>query len=106
VGSDLAGQHRRRVSWQLNLTVGRPADNNATTFRSPVFLADRPSTIVCSVRESSVQVSCNGQPVVNWSGNVQELDLDRRFWTGIPPDKLFIGTWLTTFRIRKLELVP
>ena len=90
----------------LNTVNGRTADNNVTTFRSPIFASGRPSTIVCAVRESSVQVSCNGQPVIAWSGDVQQLALDRRFWTNIPADRLFVGTWTTTFRISKLELVP
>jgi len=90
----------------LNTVSGRTADDNATTFRSPVFLPGKPGTIVCTVRRSSVQVSCNGQPVMDWSGDPGQLDLDRRFWTDIPADKLFLGAWSATFRISKLELVP
>lgn len=90
----------------LNTVNGLTADNNATTFRSPVFLPGRPGTIVCTVRRSSVQVSCNGQPVMDWSGDPGELDLDRRFWTEIPANRLFLGAWSASFRISKLELVP
>ena len=90
----------------LNTVNGRTADNNATTFRSPVFRPGKPGTIVCTVRRSSVQVSCNGQPVMDWSGDPRQLDLDRRFWTNVPADKLFLGAWSATFRISELELVP
>jgi hypothetical protein len=90
----------------LNTIDGRTADNNETTFHSPVFTAGAPTTIVCLVRESSVQVLCNGDSVVNWTGDPRQLDLDRRFWTRLPEDRLFLGTWLTTFRITKLELAP
>ena len=90
----------------LNMVNGRTADNNETTFTSAVFTPGTPSTIVCTVRKASVQVTCNGQQVVNWSGDPQQLSLDARFWTDIPAGKLFVGAWQTNFRISKLELVP
>jgi len=90
----------------LNTIEGRTASDNVTTFRSPVFLPGKPSTIVCTVRLAGVQVSCNGQVVMNWTGNPDQLDLDRRFWTNLPRDKLFLGTWSSSFRISKLELMP
>jgi hypothetical protein len=90
----------------LNTVDGRTADDNTTTFRSPVFPPGKPGTIVCSVDRSSVQVSCNGQPVMEWSGDPGQLDLDRRFWTDIPAGQLFLGAWSGTFRVSKMELAP
>jgi hypothetical protein len=90
----------------LNTVGGRTADSNATTFKSPVFPPGKPGTIVCSVRRSGVRVSCNGRPVMDWSGDPEQLDLDRRFWTDIPAGQLFLGAWSGTFRVSKMELAP
>lgn len=90
----------------LNTVGGRTADDNPTTFRSPVFPPGEPGTIVCSVRRSAVRVSCNGRHVMDWSGDPGQLDLDRRFWTDIPAGQLFLGTWSGTFRVSKMELAP
>lgn len=89
----------------LNTVDGRTADNNDTTYRSPVFVAGSPCTIVCSVRDSHIQVACDGRTVIDWRGNAHRLALDRRFWSDLPSDKLFLGTWHSSYRISKLELV-
>jgi dienelactone hydrolase len=90
----------------LNTVDGRTADNNATTYSSPIFAPGRATTIVCDVRATSVRATCDGRTVVNWEGDARRLDLDRRFWTGIPQDRLFLGTWNTRVRITKIELKP
>ncbi len=89
----------------LNTVDGRTADNNDTTYRSPVFVAGSPCTIVCSVRDSHIQVTCDGRTIIDWRGNAHRLALDRRFWFDLPSDKLFLGTWQSSYRISKLELV-
>lgn len=88
----------------LHLLDNGPAANNETTFRSPVFAAGKPSTIVCTVRESSVQVSCNGQQVLDWSGQPERLSMEGGFWSNLPPDKLFLGSWGSKFQFSRIEL--
>jgi hypothetical protein len=90
----------------ISMIGGRTGDNNETTVQRPIFRPGAPSTIVCTVRRTSVQVTCDGQPLLNWAGDPRQLSLDTRFWTGIPADKLFLGTWNTSFRISKLDIAP
>jgi len=90
----------------LNLVDGRSADNNSTTKIASVFLPGTPTTIVCTVRKSAVQVTASGRPLIDWSGDPSRLSLDQRFWSGGAPAKLFLGTWESSWQISKLEVVP
>jgi hypothetical protein len=65
----------------------------------------RPTVVVCTVRKSSVRVSCEGVTVVNWSGDVGRLA--NRAETAVPdPAKPFLATGEGVFRITRLELAP
>jgi hypothetical protein len=90
----------------LNLVDGKTADDNETTNIAAVFDAGRPTTIVCIVRKTAVQITSNGQPLIQWSGDPARLSLDQRFWPHSAPGKLFLASWESSYRISKLELVP
>jgi hypothetical protein len=90
----------------LNLVDGKTANSNETTKIASVFTAGSPTTIVCTIRKSSVEVTTNGQSLFQWSGDPGRLSLDERFWSGAAPGRLFLGSWETSYRISRLELVP
>ena len=89
----------------LNLVDGKTGNQNETTRIASIFSPNVRVTIVCTVRRGSVEVTCSGSPLIQWSGDPQRLSLDERFWSGGAPDKLFLGVWDTGFRLSKLELV-
>ena len=74
----------------LNTLSGRTANRNQTTRRGPIFRAGAPTMIVCTVRGASIHVSCDGKEVINWSGSPEQLSLDRRFWSKVPPERLAV----------------
>lgn len=90
----------------LSLLDGRTGDNNDTTNSTQVFQPGRAVNIVCTVRKNSVDVQCDGRSMIQWSGDPLRLSVDSRFWSGIPGNKLFLASWMSGFRISKLELSP
>lgn len=90
----------------LSTVDRRKPGSNATTFRSTVFRPGKPTTIVCTVRKSSLEVTCNGETVLQWEGDPERIDVDQTFGSNLPADRLFLGSWATCYRISKLELVP
>lgn len=110
------GSHRTMVvleGWQekvsgLNLVAGTWAYDNPTTNRKPVFNAGSPTTVVCTVQESAVNVVCDGQTIINWAGSASDLSLDLRYWSDAPPGRLAVTVYdpQTRFRITKMLLEP
>jgi hypothetical protein len=78
----------------------------AETARPGKALADQhPTRIVCTVRKNSVRVSCNGNTVINWSGDVTRLS--NKPETAVPDlGKLFVATFEGVFRVSQLALEP
>jgi|GEM_PF-5202667 len=89
----------------LNRLDGRTADINEATFRGKLLHPGRTNTIVCTVGPNSVQVTCNGQQAINWTGNPQRLSRDHR-WTPGRDDHLQLGCWATRWKISRMELTP
>jgi serine/threonine protein kinase len=94
--------HKRQVSG-LELVDGRESDANATT-KPGRFLHDgQPNTIVCTVRNNEIRVTCNDTLITDWNDDVNRLSVHENF--RMPnSDWLFIGCGLAAFRITKLEL--
>ncbi len=86
----------------LQLVNMRMVPINETKF-GPVLVAGRPNEIVCKVTPGRIEITCNGKPFVNWSGDFNRLQAGPD-WE--PPNKrqLFLGTNLTSYRISRLEL--
>lgn len=89
----------------LNRLDGRTADINEATFRGKLLPSGRTNTIVCKVGPNSVQVTCNGQQAIHWTGNPQRLSRDHR-WRPGRDDHLQIGCWATKWQITRMELTP
>jgi len=91
----------------LSLVGGASADRNETRRQGRVFREGKPCTIVCSVRRSGVRVTCDGETIIDWTGDPERLSLDRRYWLNVPQNRLAVATWAgVVFRISKLELDP
>ncbi len=91
----------------LSLVDGVSVDRNETRRQGIVFREGEPCTIVCTVRRSGVQVTCDGETIIDWKGDPEQLSLDKRYWSGVPQNRLAVATWAgVVFRISKLEIEP
>jgi hypothetical protein len=94
--------------WNIPATAisplnGRTGDNNPSTHRGKVLQKGQ-NTIVLTVQDGQVKVSCNGRPVIEWKGPATALGLDLRFWKPCPAGHAFLGSWQTSFRISSLDV--
>lgn len=86
----------------IQLIDGKPEANNETTVDHRV-LADGETEIVCAVRKTSIEVTCNGKQVIRWSGDPARLVNDR----DVPSVKhLYLYSWSTPYRVSKFEIAP
>ena len=53
----------------IDLLDGKTFEFNETTKKGHFLVGDVPNTIVCIVRKGALQVSCNGSPLIDWSGD-------------------------------------
>lgn len=87
----------------LNLLDRSTPDRNESRRLGPFIRGDGPTTIVCTVGDNSIHVTCDGRVAIDWQGDVSRLDQDGR-WPNGPPGFLHLATWNTQFLISKLEL--
>jgi serine/threonine protein kinase len=87
----------------LSLVDGRDSDANSTTKRGRFLRDAQPNTIVCTVRNNEIRVSCNDVLITDWKDDVNRLSVHENY--RMPnPRRLFISCH-TAFRITKLELM-
>ncbi len=96
------GYGQERLSG-LNLIDQSTADRNESRRQGPFIVDGQPTTIVCRVEENAIKVTCNNRVAIDWQGDVNRLNLDRR-WPHGPAGFLHVITWNTRYRISKLEL--
>ena len=98
--------YNRRISG-LSLASGRTVDDNQTTHRSNgIFKSGSPTTIVCTVNRSSVQVNCDDKFRFTYRGPAKRLSLDHDVWRDLPAGRLAVaGCNNAGVRIDKMELV-
>jgi S1-C subfamily serine protease len=77
----------------LSFLDGRPADRNDSTGAGQVFHEGRPTTIVCTVDRSSIEIACDGKPIVVWRGSAERLSYDRGYWHELPTDRLAVASY-------------
>ena len=85
---------------------GRNIVKNPKSHIGPVIPAGRRSTIVYTVREKHIQVTCNGKTVVDWRGEPSRLTTQRWWNTILKADGLYLGTLNCLYRIHSATLVP
>ena len=90
----------------LSLVDGRSGDNNPTTYRGTLLTGHQSHELLCRVRDDSIQVSCDGEEFLDWTGDRERLSLETRFWGGVGPRRLMVGCWQSSFEIGELEVTP
>jgi hypothetical protein len=83
------------------LNVGR----NATTIPGDLLTQHRPSTLVCTVREQRVSVTCDGRPIIDWRGDAARLSLSD-YWQTPRAEALFLGAYDCRYRFHRVTLTP
>lgn len=78
---------------------------NATTSDRSLFVKNRISQIVCTVRKDGVLVEVDGQRVIDWKGTPEELSLSE-YWQTPNARRLFIGAYDCRYRIHRVTLRP
>ncbi|HEX5445086.1 MAG TPA: hypothetical protein VFW87_14705, partial [Pirellulales bacterium] len=78
---------------------------NETTRRGRLLPPGKPHTIVCTVRDGTVNVSCDDKQVLSWSGDPLRLT-NSVFWTVPNHRQLFLGAWESEFKFTRVEMQP
>jgi hypothetical protein len=78
---------------------------NVTTLDRSLFVKNRLSQIVCTVRKDGVRVEVDDQPVIDWKGNPNELSLSE-YWQTPNSNRLFIGAYDCRYRVHRVTLRP
>ncbi len=77
---------------------------NSTFYRKPVLTTGLDSEFVFTVHDSHLRVTCDGETIVEWTGDPSRLTLHPNF--KVPSDRLFIETVLGSYRISQLQYRP
>jgi len=84
---------------------GLNVDRNATRTHATVLARNRPSALVCTVREAGVTVTCDGHPIIDWKGDASRLSL-ADYWQTPRQAALFLGAYDCRYRFHRVTLVP
>lgn len=84
---------------------GLNVDRNATTVRAKMLEKNRPSAIVCTVREKGVTVTCDGRSLIDWRGDASRLSLSD-YWQTPNRKTLFLGAYDCRYRFHRVTLAP
>ncbi|MGQ9823143.1 MAG: S1C family serine protease [Thermogutta sp.] len=93
----------------LNLLRGMTADQNPGSLRGDVFFPGRGTEIACLVGPGRLSLRCDGGRLsYSWGGSSDALELDTRFWSGIPGDRISLTVYSanTRFRISRAVVEP
>lgn len=81
----------------------RLAGQNETRYEGSLFADGDWKSIVISVRKNHVHVACQGQTIIDWTGDVRRLGPMEE----LPyKDRLYLGAWNSRYWISKIELTP
>jgi hypothetical protein len=61
--------------WGLEMIDGKDNSKNGTEVKVKPMFTTKPSEVLVKVRRGSVNVTCNGSPILNWRGNGEQLSL-------------------------------
>ena len=77
---------------------------NPSTMTGPVFIQNRFSQVICSVRQTGVSVRVDGRIALQWTGNAKQLSLGE-YWETPHKEVLFLGAYDCRYRVSQLTLV-
>ncbi len=78
---------------------------NHTTLSANLLTQGRPSTIVTTVRQDSVTVTCDGREVIHWQGKPEQLSLSD-YWRTPRKNAMLIGAYDCRYRFERITLTP
>jgi hypothetical protein len=84
---------------------GTLARSNESTREGQSFTNGVRSVVVYTVRKGSVGVTVDGRRILDWKGNFSRLSV-RADYRILNPGTLFIGAWMSKFRITRMSLLP
>jgi hypothetical protein len=74
-------------------------------FKGKVIVPGKSNTIVASVRKNRLSISVNDKALIDWEADYKRVSLEN-VW-GTPNSRvLFVGAYLSIFRITKISLAP
>lgn len=86
----------------FHLLDGRGAGGNETVHRGGLF-SDKPRTVRCTVDRDSIRVTCDGDPVLIWTGNPRRFSIDPR-WAVKRGDRIYLAADSSSYEISNLRL--
>ncbi len=81
------------------------SSNNVTRRFMNVFSDGVPTTITCIVRNTGVEVRQDGEPIVQFDGDLRRLD-EGRVWDVPDRGAFIVGAWHSVYRITRMEIAP
>jgi hypothetical protein len=84
---------------------GKNVGANPTTVQRQLFARNRLSQIVCTVRKTSIRVTCDGQEVIDWQGTPSQLGLSD-YWKTPNETALFLGAYNCRYRFHRVTIQP
>ncbi|MBI3854738.1 MAG: hypothetical protein HY293_03505 [Planctomycetes bacterium] len=90
----------------LEMVDGMLFDKNPQSKQGVLLASGKPSTVVISVRKTSITASVDGASFVNFTGNFSRMNgLNVAFWKVVNWKGMYLGTCGTRYKITKLSLV-
>jgi len=89
----------------LCLIDGKEYRKNETAFRGHFLTKGKAHKLVYVVRDSSVNVYCDGRELIAWRGDPRRLSLSGGLAVR-DPRVLFLSTWASNFVIHSITLTP
>jgi serine/threonine protein kinase len=82
-----------------------PGRNSSSVYRQNVMTINRQSTIHCRVRKSGVSVDVDGDPLIDWKGQPDQLSRNG-YWITPVEQALFVGSHVCRYEFSKITLTP
>lgn len=92
-----------RPASALENVRGLNINRNETTVKRSLFVKNRPSQVICTVRKDSVTVLCDGRELLRWEGRPQDLSLGE-YWQTPRETALFLGAYDCRYKFSRVTL--
>jgi serine/threonine protein kinase len=89
----------------IDLINGRPFFENETTTQGPFLIQGKPSTVVVSIRKSTLTLTIDGRTIFSWKGDPSRISGD----SGIKVpnrDAMVIGCYDSQFLVSRILVTP
>ncbi|HJT32271.1 MAG TPA: hypothetical protein VJ783_09535, partial [Pirellulales bacterium] len=87
----------------MQMLDGKDFMSNDVTRQAKIFADGKPHNITIRVRKNHVRLVCDGNPLVDWSGDITRLKPSE---TVRYHDRIYLGSWYSRYRLTKIALTP